>query len=322
MTGYTVPTIAYVVLGVSVLGLLAIDILTHRGHAEPTTKRALLETLVYIGAGVIAGIVVWLTLGSQAGGEYFSGYIVEKSLSIDNVFVWSLIFSSFAIPNRYQHRVLFWGIFGALALRAGFIFAGAALVERFSWVLVLFGVFLLVTAVKVVRHRDDEGHVETNRIVGWLEKFLPITDTLDGHKFLTVRNGIRMATPLLTALVVVEFTDVIFAVDSVPAVLAISKQPFIVLASNAFAILGLRAMYFLLADLKNRFHYLAHALGFILGFVGLKMVVSPWVHLNTFLSLGVIVAIVVAAVVGSIAKTNRLARAAGDSESAPPALPL
>ena len=196
-----------------------------------------------------------------------------------------MIFATMAIPLKYQHRVLFWGIFGALILRAVFIFAGSALISKFWWLLLVFGVFLVYTGIKVIRHRDDEGEESAQRGVGLLRRFMPVTDKIEGHTFFTRIDGKRAATPLFAALVVVEVTDVIFAVDSVPAILAVSREPFLVFASNAFAILGLRAMYFLLANAKEKFHFLSHALGGILVFVGLKMALSHWIHLNTYVSL-------------------------------------
>ncbi len=189
-------------------------------------------------------------MGGAAFTEYLSGYVIEKSLSVDNVFVWAVIFSSFAIPLRYQHRVLFWGIFGALMLRAVFIFAGTALVEQFWWLLLVFGVVLVFSGIKVVRHRDDEGAHGHDRAVKLLGRFLPVKSELSGQHFLVKEAGKWVATPLLAALVVVEVTDVIFAVDSVPAILAVSREPFIVFSSNAFAILGLRALYFLLGGAR------------------------------------------------------------------------
>jgi len=298
--------------------LLAVDLLLHRDDHEPTLRSAAVESTVWIACGIGFAFVVLALWGGAAFGEYMSGYVIEKSLSVDNVFVWAVIFSSFAIPARYQHRVLFWGIFGALALRAVFIVGGAALIERFWWLLPVFGALLVVSGLKVVRHRDDEGTQGHDRAVKLLGRFLPVRSTLDGRHFL-VRERVGsvtrwVATPLLAALVVVEVTDVIFAVDSVPAVLAVSREPFIVFASNAFAILGLRALYFLLGGAKERFHYLAHALGAILVFVGLKMVVSHWWHLPTPISLGVIVVILGAAVAASEIKRRRVsARSIGEA---------
>ena len=285
-------------LGLIVL-LLAIDLMLHRDNHEPTVTRAVVESSVWIGCGLAFAVVVLMMWGGQAFGEYLSGYVIEKSLSVDNVFVWAVIFSSFAIPLRYQHRVLFWGIFGALVLRAIFIFAGTALIEQFWWLLLVFGAVLVVSGVKVLRHRDDEGAHGHDRAVKLLGRFLPVRPELAGQQFLLREAGKWVATPLLAALVVVEVTDVIFAVDSVPAILAVSREPFIVFSSNAFAILGLRALYFLLGGARERFHYLSHALGAILVFVGIKMTVSHWWHMNTLLSLSVIVSILAAAIVGS-----------------------
>jgi len=288
-----------------IVALLTVDLLLHRGNQEPTTKHALVESAVWVACGLGFSVVILLLFGGAAFGEYLSGYVIEKSLSIDNVFVWAVIFSTFAIPARYQHRVLFWGIFGALAMRAVFIFAGTALIDRFWWTLLLFGVVLVVSGFKVLRHRDDEGAHGHDRAVKLLGRFLPVRSELDGQHFVVREAGKWVATPLLAALVVVEVTDVVFAVDSVPAILAVSREPFIVFSSNAFAILGLRAMYFLLGDARERFHYLAHALGAILVFVGLKMALSHWWHVETLASLGVIVAILVVAIGASVVRNRR-----------------
>jgi tellurite resistance protein TerC len=293
-----------------IVALLTADLLLHRGNKEPTAKHALVESAVWVACGLGFSVVILLLWGGQAFSEYLSGYVIEKSLSIDNVFVWAVIFSSFAIPARYQHRVLFWGIFGALAMRAVFIFAGTALIDRFWWTLLLFGVVLVVSGFKVLRHREDEGNHGHDRAVKLLGRFLPVRSELDGQHFVVREAGKWVATPLLAALVVVEVTDVVFAVDSVPAILAVSREPFIVFSSNAFAILGLRAMYFLLGDARERFHYLAHALGAILVFVGLKMALSHWWHVETLASLGVIIAILVVAISASVLRNRRAEGAA------------
>ena len=295
----------WVGLAVLILALLAIDLYRHRDDHEPTTRGALLETVAWISVGLSFSLVVLGGFGGAAFGEYLSGYLIEKSLSIDNVFVWSILFSAMKIPLRFQHRVLFWGIFGALVLRLVFILVGSALLQRVAWILVGFGVFLIFTGARIIRHRDDEGEDASTAGLGLLRRIMPVTDTFDGHRFFTVQNGVRAATPLFAALVVVEFTDLIFALDSVPAVLAVSNESFIVFASNAFAILGLRAMYFLLADARQRFHYLSHALGGILVFVGAKMAASHWYHLDTYISLGVILVILVGAIVFSERRTRR-----------------
>ncbi len=286
--------------------MLAIDLMRHRDDHETTPKEALAETAVWIACGLaFAGFIAW-QFGSAAFSEYLSGYLIEKSLSVDNVFVWSIVFSSLAIPLKYQHRVLFWGIFGALAMRFVFIFVGTALIDRFWWLLLIFGVFLVYTGVRIVRHRNDEETEAKNTGLGLLRRVMPVTDTIENHNFFTRMNGRRAATPLLAALVVVEMTDLLFAADSVPAVLAVSKEPFIVFSANAFAILGLRAMYFLLANARERFHYLSHALGGILVLVGIKMTASHWIHVDTYVSLGLILAILVVAVVASRHKTKAL----------------
>ena len=295
-----VPTWAWFALLGVIVAMLAVDLMRHREAHAPSTREALTESAIWVACGLAFGGVMWAAFGGQAFGEYLSGYLIEKSLSVDNVFVWSMLFTTLAIPLKYQHRVLFWGIFGALTLRAAFIGLGSALITGFWWVLLIFGGFLVYTGVKIIRHRADEGHEAKTAGLGLLRRMMPVSDHLDGQKFFTVVNAKRAATPLFAALVVVEITDIIFAVDSVPAILAVSHEPFLVFASNAFAILGLRAMYFLLAGAKERFHYLSHALGGILIFVGLKMTVSHWFHLNTYVSLFVILATLAAAIFASL----------------------
>jgi tellurite resistance protein TerC len=300
-----VPAWGWLALLATIGLMLAIDLYRHREAHAPTAREALSESAVWVTCGLaFSGVIAWV-FGSEAFGEYISGYLIEKSLSVDNVFVWSMLFSTMQIPVKYQHRVLFWGIFGALIMRAAFIGLGTALISRFWWLLLVFGVFLVFTGAKIIRHQDDEGEAEATRGVELLRRLIPVSDELDGQKFFTRLNGKRAATPLLAALVVVEVTDVIFAVDSVPAILAVSNEPFIVFASNAFAILGLRAMYFLLAGAKERFHFLSHALGGILIFVGLKMTVSHWYHLNTYVSLAIIITMLAGAIALSLAKPSQ-----------------
>ena len=301
-----VPLWGWLGLLATIALMLAIDLYLHREAHAPSTKEALTESIVWVACGLAFAGVVALSFGSAAFGEYISGYLIEKSLSVDNVFVWSMLFATLAIPVKYQHRVLFWGIFGALAFRAIFIGLGTALIGRFWWLLLAFGVFLVFTGVKIIRHRADEGRNEATRGLGLLRRIMPVSDQLDGQKFFTRLNGRRAATPLLAALFVVEVTDIIFAVDSVPAILAVSQEPFLVFASNAFAILGLRAMYFLLANAKERFHFLSHALGGILIFVGIKMSVSHWYHMNTYLSLAIIVAMLGTAIALSVERSRRV----------------
>src|SRR5262245_40637877 len=295
-----VTATAWIALIVLIVAMLAVDLFRHREAHAPTPREALVESTVWIACGLaFSGVIAW-AYGAAAFGEYISGYLIEKSLSVDNVFVWSILFATLAIPVKYQHRVLFWGIFGALVMRAVFIFLGSALISQFWWVLLVFGVFLVYTGFRVIRHRADEGQHGATRGLGLFRRAMPVSEELDGQRFFTRVNGVRAATPLLAALVVIEITDVIFAVDSVPAILAVSNEPYLVFASNAFAILGMRALYFLLATAKERFHYLSHALGGILIFVGLKMTVSHWWHLNTYVALAIIVAVLAAAIIFSL----------------------
>ena len=272
--------------------LVADLLLVHRTAHVITSKEATIESAIWISIGVaFTGLMYWWH-GGLAATEYISGFLVEKSLSIDNVFVWAVIFSFFGVPKAYQFRVLFWGIFGALVLRAIFIFAGVALIERFEWVLYIFGVFLLYTAWKIAHHDEtEEVDYSKNLALRGVRKLVPSTDKYDGQKLFTMENGKRLATPLFAVLILIETTDVVFAVDSVPAVLAISRNQFIVFSSNAFAILGLRSLYFLLAGLAGRFRYLNIGLGVILAYVGLKMLAvgKPLeLHPPTWLSLVVI----------------------------------
>ena len=301
-----VTAAAWIVLIVIIVVMLAIDLYRHREAHAPSTREALVESSIWIACGLAFGGAIAVFYGADAFGEYISGYLIEKSLSVDNVFVWALLFTTLAIPVKYQHRVLFWGIFGALTMRAVFIFAGSALISRFWWLLLVFGVFLMFTGVRVLRHRADEGQHQATRGLGLLRKVMPISEELDGQKFFTRIDARRAATPLFAALVVIEITDVIFAVDSVPAILAVSNEPYLVFASNAFAILGLRALYFLLATAKDRFHYLSHALGAILIFVGIKMSISHWVHINTYVSLAIIIAMLAGAIVFSIRRAAQI----------------
>lgn len=305
-----------VLLGLIVLMLLVDLLVVHKEAHEVSTKEAAIESAVWITVGVAFTGVVWWWFGSQAGGEYISGYLIEKSLSVDNVFVWALIMGYFAVPQRYQHRVLFWGIFGALALRAVFIFAGVALIERFDWILYVFGAFLLYTAGKLIFTDNDHVDPGNSKFLKFVNRFVTSTDEYDGQRLFTKKNGKRLATPLFAVLMLVEATDVVFAVDSVPAVLAVSNEQFIVFASNAFAILGLRALYFLLADMHSRFTYLQEGLAIILAFVGVKMIIAEWYHIPTGLSLGIIAIVLTASIGFSLKDARRAEREAKLVESA------
>jgi tellurite resistance protein TerC len=292
-----------VLLGV-IGAMLLIDILVvHRNAHEIHTKEAAIESAVWISIGLLFGLVMLWEFGSAAAGEYMGGYLIEKSLSVDNVLVWAVLFTHFQVPKMYQHRVLFWGIFGALAMRIGFIFAGVAIINSFKITLILFGLFLLYSGIKLLQTHDDGFDPSKSKAMKVFHRFIPSTDKLDGQKMFTKENGKRLATPLLAVLVLVEITDVIFAVDSVPAVLAVTNEQYIAFASNAFAILGLRALYFLLADMRDRFQYLQTGLGVILAFVGIKMTLSYWWHMPIAASLSVIAMILTVSIVASLRAT-------------------
>lgn len=293
----------FATLGVLAALLLADILVLHRRPVVPTLRSAARETFGWVLVGVGFGVVVLVGLGANAGGEWFSGYLIEYSLSIDNVFVWALILSFFRVPTEFQHRVLFWGVFGALVLRGGFILAGVALIESFDWVLYVFGAFLLYTAVKLVRGGDDEVDPGSSRFLRLVRRVVPLSEQLDGQRLFTRVDGARVATPLFAVLLLVEATDLLFAVDSVPAVLAVSRETFIVFTSNAFAIMGLRSLYFLLADMRARFSNLQQGLAIILAFVGAKMLLHHWYVIPTWLSL-MVIAIVLLASMGFSVRTR------------------
>jgi tellurite resistance protein TerC len=307
---FDVPIWVWATLTLVIVAMLITDLLlVHRTAHVITIKEAAIESAVWISIGLLFGVVIIAWQGGQAGGEYYAGFLIEKSLSVDNVFVWAVIFAFFTVPREYQFRVLFWGIFGALVLRAVFIFAGVALIERFEWILYVFGAFLLYTAVKIARHDEDKQvDYDRNLAMRLLRRFVPTTADYDGQKLFTRRTGRRLATPLFAVLILIEATDVVFAVDSVPAVLAVSREPFIVFASNAFAILGLRSLYFLLGGMQGRFRYLNIGLGVILAFVGIKMLLigRPFeVHLPTYVSLGFIAIVLTLAIWASVRAERR-----------------
>ena len=314
-----VPGWAWPATIVVIVALLLIDILIlNRDAHVPSLRRAALETVAWVAIGVTFGVIVIASFDGAAGGEWFSGYLIEYSLSIDNVFVWALILAYFQVPPEYQRRVLFWGVFGALVLRAGFIFAGVALISRFEWMLFVFGGFLLYTAGKLLFSSDDAVDPAQSRFLAIVHRFVPTTPELHGQKMFVRTGGRRFATPLFAVLLLVEATDVLFAVDSVPAVLAVSKEQFIVFTSNAFAIMGLRSLYFMLADMHARFSYLQQGLAIILAFVGIKMIISRWYHIATPVSLLVIVLVLVASVSFSLRRTRGLDRIELVEEPPPP----
>ena len=308
----------YGVFAAAVLAMIAIDMLTLKksGAHKISSKEALAWTIVWIAVScAFAGWLYWEIAHNQAYGhelaktkvmEYFTGYVLEKSLAVDNLFVFLMIFGYFKVPPQYQHRVLLYGVFGAIVLRALMIFVGAVLISRFEWILYFFGAFLLYTGIKMIKQGDDDAEdLSQNKILQWLQKHIRVSQTLDGEKFFTRENGRRMATPLLLVLVMVELSDVVFAVDSIPAVFAVTTDPFIVLTSNIFAILGLRAMYFLLADMADRFVFLNYGLAFVLSFIGIKMLIMHWVHIPVGTSLAVVFGAIGASILISLAYDRR-----------------
>jgi tellurite resistance protein TerC len=309
-TEFHVPVWAWFALIGAIAAMLVFDLLAvHKTAHVITFKEAAIESAVWISIGLAFGLVIMWWQGGQAATEYYAGFLIEKSLSVDNVFVWAVIFSFFAVPKHFQFRVLFWGIFGALLLRGIFIFAGVSLIEKFDWILYVFGAFLLYTAVKIARH-DESAQVDYNKNIAMrmVRRLVPTTDQYDGQRLFTRINGKHVATPLFAVLVLIEATDVVFAVDSVPAILAVSRETFLVFASNAFAILGLRSLYFLLGGMQGKFRYLNVGLGVILAFVGVKMLLigEPFeYHMPTWLSLSVIIVVLIVAIVASLMADKR-----------------
>ncbi|MFB1482377.1 TerC/Alx family metal homeostasis membrane protein [Corallococcus sp. RDP092CA] len=293
------PSWAWVVFWALLLALLVVDLLAHRGGRGQSRRAALLWSLAWVGMGLGFCGFVWVTLGSAKGHEYLAAWLIEKSLSLDNVFVFLVIFRSLNVPQRYQHEVLFLGIFGALVFRALFIFVGAAALQRWGWVSYVFGAILLVTAWRVLR--EDPSKQEDNRVVGWLSKRLPVTDRVEGPRFVVKHEGHRFATPLLVALVGLEVTDILFAVDSVPAAFSVTTDTFILYSSNAFAILGLRALYLVISGAVGQLKYLHYGLAGVLAFAGVKMVAEAWVHIPPLLSVAIIVVLIGGAVGASLA---------------------
>ena len=285
-----------------ILIMLALDLgVFHRKAHVVSIKESLTWTGIWVAMALLFNVGIFHYMGSDKALEFFTGYVIEKSLSVDNVFVIALLFSYFAVPTIYQHKVLFWGILGALVMRAAMIALGAKLITEFAWIIYIFGAFLILTGIKMIVKREEEIHPERNPVVRLFKRFMPVTADYRADKFFVREKGILMATPLFVVLILVEFTDLIFAVDSIPAIFAVTKDPFIVYTSNVFAILGLRSLYFALSGVLDKFHYLKVGLGAVLSFVGVKMLLahSPW-KIDTLVSLGVIVAILAASVVASL----------------------
>jgi tellurite resistance protein TerC len=285
-------------VGVGALLVLDLGVLNRKAHVV-RPREAALWTLLCVGLATAFAAWLFWRFGSRTGLEFVTGYLIEYALSVDNLFVFLVVFSYFGVPAELQHRVLFWGILGALVMRALFIVAGAALLDRFHWMIYVFGAFLLVTGLRLLFAGEQQMELEKNPVLRLARRFLPVTPGYVGSRFLVRLDGRLFGTPLLLVLVVIEATDVVFAVDSIPAIFGITTDPFIVFTSNIFAILGLRSLYFLLHDLMNRFHYLSVGLGLVLAFVGAKMVGSAWFKVPIGLSLGVIVTLLGGSVLAS-----------------------
>lgn len=287
----------------------AVDLLVlqKKGDDRVSIGQALRWSALWVALALVFNALLWWHLDGEAGREvanakaaqFFTGYLIEKSLAVDNIFVFLMLFTYFAVPAKLQKRVLILGVIGAIVLRAAMILVGAWLIKEFHWVLYLFGVFLLVTGIKMLIFANANSDLEKNPILKWMRRHMNLTSDFDGEKFWVTRQNVRFYTPLFVVMILIGITDVVFAVDSIPAIFAITDDPFIVMTSNIFAILGLRAMYFLLADLKDRFHLLTYGLGVILVFVGTKMLIIDWIKIPVGISLGVVGAILVLSMIAS-----------------------
>ena len=303
----------WVAFNVFILVMLAVDLgVAHRRAHEVGLKEALVWSGIWIALSLLFALGLYVWYGSQPALEFLTGYLIEKSLSVDNIFVFVLLFSYFKVPARYQHKVLFWGILGALVMRAIFIFAGIALLQRLHWIIYVFGALLILTGIKMVTEKDKEIHPDKNPVLRLFRRLMPVTQDYHADHFFVKQAGHYAATPLFVVLLVVETTDVIFAVDSIPAILGITVDPFLVYTSNVFAILGLRALYFALAGVMLLFHYLHYGLSAILVFVGAKMLLADVYKLPVGVALGVIAGILLIAIVASVLRPRR-----GDVVTAP-----
>ena len=282
-------TILWVSFNVFVLAMLVLDLgVFHRKAHVVTVREALGWTVVWITLAMIFNLLIYYYFGKDKALEFFTGYLIEKSLSVDNIFVIIIIFAYFQVPQAYQHKVLFWGILGALVMRIIFILVGVELIHRFHWLIYIFGAFLVITGIRMLTSGEIKIDPDKNPLIRFFRKFFPVTDNFEGDQFFVVKNGKRWITPLFLVVVIIETTDLIFAVDSIPAILAISEDAFIVYTSNVFAILGLRSLYFALAGIEKNFHYLKYALSAILVFVGVKMCIADWIKIPVEMSLIII----------------------------------
>ncbi|MCD1143702.1 TerC family protein [Kocuria sp. LUK] len=314
-----VPLWIWAAVPVFILLMLAVDLFAHRRAHVIGVREAAAWSAVWVACGVAFGALVWWGWGAEFGQQYFAGYLIEKSLAVDNVFVWAILFSWFAVPRELQHRVLFLGVLGALVLRGVFIAAGALLIQNFSWILYVFAAFLLWTGWRMVRRRDEHLNPDRSAVLRTFRRLVPMTEAYHGQKLLVRRDGVLLATPLLAVLVLIEATDVVFAVDSIPAIFAVTDEVFLVFTANAFAILGLRAMYFLLADLIHRFVYLKTGLALVLIWVGIKMLLKiDLFYIPTGISLAVVATIIAVSVVASLRATRGQGRRSLPVPAEPP----
>jgi tellurite resistance protein TerC len=297
----------WISFGVIVAVLLGLDILVfHRRAHVITIRESLLWTAFWIALALLFDLGIYLWQGHGPALEYLTCYLIEKSLSVDNLFVFLMIFSYFAVPAAYQHKVLFWGIIGAIIMRLAFIEAGVTLLERFDWVFYIFGMFLVITALRMAVQKERGISLEKNPVLRLLRRLVPLTESYEGDRFFVKRLGRCVATPLFIVVVVVETTDIVFALDSIPAAFAITLDPFIVYTSNVFAILGLRALYFALAGIMRLFYYLRHGLVIVLMFVGVKMLIANFYEIPTGIALGVVAFVLLFAVIASIIRSRRI----------------
>lgn len=300
------PVLLFVVFNIFVLAMLALDLgVFHRKAHVIKMKEALMWSAFWIALSLLFNLGIYFWRGPETALEFLTGYLIEKSLSVDNIFVFILIFSYFQVPSLYQHKVLFWGILGALIMRAIFIATGVTLIQKFHWIIYIFGAFLILTGIKMALQKDKEIHPERNPVLRLFRRFMPVTGDYDDGKFFVKKAGRYIATPLFIVLLVVESTDVVFAVDSIPAILAITLDPFIVYTSNVFAILGLRAFYFALAGIMQLFHYLHYGLSAILVFVGGKMLFADIYKIPVGIALGVVAGILLISVIASVVRPRK-----------------
>ena len=289
-----------------VLSMLALDLgVFNRKEHDVSLKEAAAWTSVWVTLALIFNVFLFFQIGKARALEFTTGYLIELSLSVDNIFVFLVILKYFAVPTKSRHRVLFWGVLGALIMRATMIFAGVLLLQRFHWLIYVFGAFLIYTGLKMFKHGEEEIHPERNPLLGFVSKFMRMTREYHGSKFFISRGGLRYATPMLTVLIMIETTDVVFALDSIPAIFAITRDPLIVYTSNIFAILGLRSMFFLLQGVMERFVYLHMGLAIVLIFVGLKMVLADVFHISIGVSLGVVAIVLLSSILLSLRKTAK-----------------